>query len=170
MNLRVILALTLAPASLWGCSSTQDGLPDWVRAEPTVDSESSRRSSEGTVSLTRRELDSLLRHVRGTQRPQTVARRRPGRSNVMIFDVHDLLRAQPDFVAPEINVLTSDADYEPGSVRMGEAFMDEDALLNLIRDTIKPGTWDEDGNSIHISNGKIFVTRKETKEDAGPPQ
>lgn len=166
MHVRPILALMLIPALLCGCNSARGGLPDWVREDPAADPALGSTASPGAVSLTRAELERILSGSAGVRRSQPVRRASPRRSNVMIFDVHDLLRAQPDFVAPEINVLTSDADYEPGSVRLSDAFMDEDTLLNLIRDTIRPGTWDESGNSVHISNGKIFVTRR--PEPANP--
>ena len=36
--------------------------------------------------------------------------------------------------------------------------LEDEMLLDAIRAAVAPGTWDEDGNSIEIVNGKLFVT------------
>lgn len=89
----------------------------------------------------------------------TVPRRRFA-SKVMIFDVQDLLYAPPSFAAPEFNVQPSGSTFEipeqPERVRSLEPEM----LIDAIRAAVAPGTWDDEGNSIDIVDGKLFVTRR----------
>ncbi|MEM9380439.1 MAG: hypothetical protein AAGB93_10870 [Planctomycetota bacterium] len=85
---------------------------------------------------------------------------RPGRTRTVVFDVRDLLWVPPSFAAPELGVLPSGAMFGVPETLDGGSRWSEEVLLDAIRAAVAPGTWDEDGNSIEIVDGKLFVTRK----------
>lgn len=75
------------------------------------------------------------------------------------FEVTDLVRPVRSFAAPEIGVVPGggfarDRDEPPES----HAVIDAAALEELIRATIAPGTWDEDGNSVTVRGGRLIVS------------
>lgn len=98
--------------------------------------------------------------LRRRERPRgTAPTARRGRPGTVVLDVRDLLWAPPSFTAPELGVLPSGATFGVEGSRESGPRWSEEALLDAIRAAVAPGTWDEDGNSIEIVDGKLVVTR-----------
>jgi len=80
-----------------------------------------------------------------------------------IYDVSDLLAGVADYNSPNVGDLRRNEDqpgYGEGPVAERVAFTNEDALLDLIQQSIAPGTWDDDGVSLRIANGKLIVRQR----------
>lgn len=81
-----------------------------------------------------------------------------GAPKTSMIDVSELLWAPPHFAAPKMDLLGSDQEHEYPEPPERTPFIDEDVLLDAIMATVRPGTWDEEGNSLRIVNGKLIVT------------
>ena len=81
-----------------------------------------------------------------------------GRPKTLVLDVRDLLWAPPSFAAPEIGVLPSGSTFTLPELPETYPWISEDGLIDASRAAVAPGTWDEDGNSSEIIDGKLFVT------------
>ena len=88
----------------------------------------------------------------------TSTERARGRPKTMVFDVRDLLWSPPHFAAPEMGVLASGMVRERPATPDRVPRLEGEMLLDAIRAAVAPGTWDQDGNSIEVVNGKLFVT------------
>ena len=105
--------------------------------------------SDDTVAWT-------LRHGLVFVTTPELARSKP---RTTVIDISDLTFGVPSFAGREIHVLPSGGVYsEVAELNDPVAIMDEDMLLDLIRQTIAPGTWDDGRNSIRIQNGRLIVT------------
>ena len=88
-----------------------------------------------------------------------------GDPKTYVYDISDLLVGVPSYVprvpsfdvSPTGGLFPPDEDFDPDA-RPG--VIDESMLLDLIENTIAPGTWDEPGNSISIRDGKLIVRHR----------
>lgn len=84
-----------------------------------------------------------------------------GPPRTIVFNVSDLVSGIPSFLPQRIDVAPSG-----GLVAEDEDLQDplpiiqEDMLLDLIRNTIDPDGWGVNGNSITIRNGRLIVTHR----------
>jgi hypothetical protein len=77
------------------------------------------------------------------------------------YDVQDLVTPRPSFAAPELGLLVSGAERaDHAALLPSSAVIDGDTLAETIRVTIDPGSWDEDGNSGEVVDGRLYVRRK----------
>lgn len=88
----------------------------------------------------------------------TTKERARGRPKLAMFDVQDLLWSPPHFAAPEMGVLASGMRHEPPEPPESAPLVNDGVLIDMIKGSVAPGTWDENGNSIEIVNGKLIVT------------
>lgn len=89
----------------------------------------------------------------------TTPERARSEPRLAIFGVGDLVRGTAIYAPPDIGRVHPSGyrregefgivDYSPG--------LSEDTLIELIRTTVAPGTWDLPGNSIEIHDGKLIV-------------
>ena len=90
-------------------------------------------------------------------------RRYGGRMTTRIHDVRDLTFGIPSFAAPEIGDLRpvdERPDHGQGRVLERTSRWDEDELVDLIRRSVAPETWDEAGVSITIQGGRLIVRHR----------
>ena len=80
-----------------------------------------------------------------------------------IYDVSDLLAGVAHYNARDVGDLRRNEDQPGyGEPRVVErvAFIDEDQLLDMIRQSVAPGTWDDPGVSLEIRGGKLIVRHR----------
>jgi len=82
----------------------------------------------------------------------------PRVANLQVFDVSDLTGGIPSFVPRDFgNIpIRDDLEEEPG-VSHRSAVLEEEMLLELIRNAIDPERWDRPGNSVTLVNGRLVV-------------
>jgi len=83
-----------------------------------------------------------------------------GAPKTTIYDVADLVRGIPNHPGREMDVSPSGGIAYPDEdlVERTPPVVDESWLVELIRGTIDPESWDRPGNSITIRDGKLIVT------------
>ena len=140
------LPLVLLFAAL-GCT----GPPEEDRWDAPLDSERPRREPASPPAW----------HVWAAERTTSD---RPATSLVTrIYDVSDLTWTVRSYAAPEIGDLRR-PDQRPdfGQPRILErsARFDEAMLLDLIQENIARDTWDDEGVSITIRNGRLIVRHR----------
>lgn len=97
-----------------------------------------------------------LRHGLVLVTTPELARSKP---RTTVIDISDLTFGVPSFAATEINVLPSGGiSAATDDLNEPVPIMNEDMLIDLIRQTIAPDSWDNGRNSIRIQNGKLIIT------------
>lgn len=91
-----------------------------------------------------------------------VATYRTQRAPVTIFEVQDLLQGVPSFTAPEIGLVAPSGglDRDPAEITY-TARMEPSELEAMIRASVAPGTWEEEGNSLEVHDGRLIVRRRD---------
>lgn len=82
-----------------------------------------------------------------------------GYPTVTTYDVNDLVQGRPSFAAPRLGLGLGPMDEEPAGVTY-HAPLDGETLAEAIRRSVDPGSWDEEGNSVEVVNGRLIVRRK----------
>jgi hypothetical protein len=83
-----------------------------------------------------------------------------------MWDVSDLVRPVRDYPGRDMDLRPSGFTPEPEEFEERTVgVVDGDALVELIKSTVAPGTWDREGNSVRYWNGKLVVRHDGSTEE-----
>lgn len=128
----------------------------WRAAMSRFDAEMEARRVRGPA-LSARAAEARAPRVIRT----SVASAGTGGPSTNIYDVEDLVMTRPNFAAPELGLAPSGGlERVAAEPLAGTAVIDGDSLADALRSSIDPASWDEEGNSLEVVDGKLIVRRK----------